>query len=113
MNRNSFVAFLEINPVIFCTVAVQLFSLALDHAKPSFVQTVQIRGENLKFCKQLELQPFRQGRHFGGAQLIKNDLKHLDHTYTRATRLPIPVKISHAIVEARSASSLARISAWP
>ena len=94
--------FLEVDAVILRAIAVQLFPLALDHPELALVELVQIGRENLKLRQQIELQSLRQSRHFGGAQLIEDDLEHPpgSEIHARMTRLPIPVKISHAIVPA-------------
>jgi hypothetical protein len=59
MDGDALVSFLEIDPVIFRPIAIQLLSLALDYAKPLRIKVVQILGQNLELCQQFKLQPFR------------------------------------------------------
>src|SRR5438067_329628 len=104
---------LEIDSIFLRAITMQLLPFALDYAEAAGVEIVEVLGKDLEFRQQIELQRFRQRRHFRGAQLVEDDLEHLTHTYTRRTRLPIRVMISHVIVSARSASSVVEISSSP
>jgi hypothetical protein len=76
MDGNALVRFLEIDPVILRPIAIQLFSLALNHAKPLRIKMIQILGQNLELCQQLKLQPFRQRGYFCRTQFVEDDLEH-------------------------------------
>src|SRR4029453_7735633 len=76
VNLDAFVCLRKINAVIFRPIAIQLFSLTLDHAKPLRIKVVQILGQNLELCQQHKLQPFREGGYFRRAQFVEDDLEH-------------------------------------
>src|SRR5438552_1021094 len=76
MDFDALVGLCEINPVILRAITIQLFPLALDHAKALRVEMIQILRQNLELGQQLELQFFRQRRDLGRAQLIEDDLEH-------------------------------------
>ena len=76
MDLDAFVGLREINPVIFRTIPIQFFSLALDDAEPSRAELIQILGQYLKLGQQLELQFLRQRRDLGRAQFVEDDLEH-------------------------------------
>ena len=76
MDGDAFVRFLEIDPVIFRPIAIQLFALALNHAKPLRIEMVQIFGQNLELCEQLKLQFLWQRRYLARTQLVEDDLEH-------------------------------------
>jgi len=67
MDGDSFRALFEINPVILGPVAVKFFPFPLDDPKPAGVEIIEVLRENLEFGQQLQLERFRQGRHFRGA----------------------------------------------
>src|SRR6476620_1460516 len=58
MHFDAFLGLGEVNTVILRAIAIQLFPLALDHAKAPGIELIQIFGQNLKLGQQLKLQPF-------------------------------------------------------
>ena len=67
---------LEINPVIANAITKELFSVALDDAKPLRIGFVPILGEHLKVCQKIQLQRSGERSHFGSTYLVEDDLKH-------------------------------------
>jgi omega-6 fatty acid desaturase (delta-12 desaturase) len=67
---------LEIDPVIAATEAVKRASVALDLTEVRPVQGAEVVRKDLELGEQVELEIFRKGAHFAGADGIENDLEH-------------------------------------
>jgi hypothetical protein len=76
MDRDALVASLKIDPVISRAIAIQLFALALDHAKALQVKMIEVLRQNLELSQQIKLQFFRQRRYLCRAQFVEDDLEH-------------------------------------
>ena len=66
----------KIDPVILGPVAMKISAVSCNPAKSIVVDLPEILRQKVKLGQQVELQVFRQHRHFCRADLIKNYLKH-------------------------------------
>jgi hypothetical protein len=78
---------LKVDPVILCAIPVERPALPRNLSEPLLIQGVEILRQKMKLREQLELEILRQRSHFGGADLVEDDLEH--DLINRAFRPPM------------------------